>query len=129
MKEMNTYKFDGNWEFELELDAINQFKFKRKDKLTRFIIRDFQTDENEPFVEQVKCISYFLNNQTNIFESIVNQIWEEWPQLEEKYEFQEWEDFPIKKKEDLVFVDVVYQKINHFVMALTKELIMTKIGI
>ena len=57
-----------------------------------------------------------VGNQKAICESIVNQIWLDWPELNEKYEFQDWEDFPIKIKSDLINyirIDEVFIKPCH----------------
>lgn len=70
MSREEAYKFDGQWEFDLELAFFNQFDFKSKSKFTRFIIRDFQTDEYEPYVEQVECINFLLKNQEILCERI-----------------------------------------------------------
>ena len=116
MKNIDTYKFDGNWEFNLELEVFNQFKFNKKSISTKFTIRDYQTDEYEPSNEQLESIDYLIENQKSLCESIVNQIWIEWPELNEKYEFQGWEDFPIKSKGDLINyirIDEVFIKPCH----------------
>lgn len=112
MNKNNTYTFDGNWEFQLEIDSLNNFSWEKTNPNIKFIIRDFLTDEVEPDEEQIACINYILKNQNQIEQTILDTIWKNWQEINEIHELDDWEEFPIiEKKNDLykvVRIDHIY---------------------
>ena len=117
MNKNEKYTFDGNWEFPIELDALNKFSFEKNKSTIKIIIRDFLNDDLEPYEEQIACINYVLQNQTQIAQTILDTIWKNWEEIKDLYLFDEWEDAPIiEEKNDLhqfVRIDEVFIKARY----------------
>jgi len=106
------YKFDGKWQFNLKLKALNEFHLDRKEVEIKILILDFLDDSLDPYPEQIRCINYIIQNQSKIKNSILKEIWEKWNEIREDNEIDEWDDFPtIEKKNDIktiIRVDEIY---------------------
>ncbi|MCD0474574.1 hypothetical protein LPB87_09250 [Flavobacterium sp. EDS] len=74
-----------------------QLFFKEKEESIEYIILDDDSDEiEEPSIEHNNGIQYLQNNQTAILESILSELLNKYPKLQEIY------DYPQDEKEDFM---------------------------
>ena len=106
------YTFDGNWNFEIELEAFKQLDYENASKETKIVIRDFLDDEIEPFQEQINSINFLIENQEIIIDKILDRIWANWKEIYSDYSIDDYEGFPkITSKYDLkniISVQTIY---------------------
>jgi len=112
MKKNEMYKFDGNWEFQIKLDSLNNFSWNKTESTVKIIIRDFLNNDLEPYDEQIECINYIIKNQNQVEQTILDTIWKNWEEIKEIHEIDEWEDSPIIKETNdlykLIRIDEIY---------------------
>ena len=109
---METYQFDGNWEFNLDLKSLIKFNWERKETSINIIIRDFLDDDIEPYNEQINAITYLINKQEDIQLLLLETIQSNWTEIKENYSFEEWDEAPvINEIEDIlkiIRIDTIY---------------------
>lgn len=92
---MNTkanFTFNGDWEFELQLDSfilfddfVGQFGSEPLEGKIQVTIEDDLSSDSDPLPQQIAAITYILEHQQQILESLYQKVQEEYPQLVEEY--------------------------------------------
>jgi hypothetical protein len=72
------FKFNGNWEYDIELPSMSGF---RDGGLFKLIFEDDLSDNPDPYVEQLNTLDYIFDNQEIICELIINRTLAELEQI------------------------------------------------
>lgn len=75
---MEKFKFNGEWEFEMELSELiksnsnwsNSLGQKKKNKAISIKIRDFRSYDPDPLKEQENTLNYLMNNQSKVIDAL-----------------------------------------------------------
>jgi len=101
---MKEFKFNGEWEFEYLLPALEFHQFRQgyytgKSEIksnynVKIIFNNELDDSIEPSIEQLSALNYLINNQNEIIRNLDKELWDNWDKISEIYELEEYDDFP-----------------------------------
>lgn len=101
---MSNFNFNGDWEYDIQLEALEGFQsrngsYTSKDSnspsngIIKLIIEDELSDNPDPTPEQLKTINFILEHQEEIIESIIERTKIELPEIIENYGLEDEPQF------------------------------------
>lgn len=82
---MNQFKFDGNWEYEIQIPAFEQIQSIYTDGRIILNITDDLSETPDPYQSQLQAINFILENQFVIADKIIERTVAELPKIFENY--------------------------------------------